>query len=215
VAGGGVDGLGHARGGPVTAAVVRRAQVRAALHDLARDAGPVSSVGTAGCAAVQVRGRAASARRHQTANPKQPVGAAGSHTPRASQATDRRGCSRTSRPPRSFSVLAASISVRIEAVSAKLNPGASSVSSSVAPEISELNLATETRSVSPDSVITGPDSRRRPIPPACPSHEFTLRYLGCRARPRPAEGRGRNGRITAAGLRARASSRLSNNGMIW
>jgi hypothetical protein len=30
--------------------------------------------------------------------------------------------------------------------------------SPVAPEISALNLATETRSVSPDSVITGPDS---------------------------------------------------------
>ena len=38
-------------------------------------------------------------------------------------------------PPRSFSALAASISVRIEAVSAKLDPGASVVSSSVAPAI--------------------------------------------------------------------------------
>jgi hypothetical protein len=50
----------------------------------------------------------------------------------------------------------------VEAVSAKLNPDASIVSSSVALEIcleiSALNLATETTSVSPDSVITGPDS---------------------------------------------------------
>ena len=38
VAGRGVDGLRHPGGGPVAAAVVRRAQVRAALHDLARNA---------------------------------------------------------------------------------------------------------------------------------------------------------------------------------
>ena len=37
VARGRVDGLRHARGGPVAAAIVRRAQVRAALHDLARN----------------------------------------------------------------------------------------------------------------------------------------------------------------------------------
>src|SRR5262245_34744803 len=35
---GGVDRLGHARGWPVAVAVVRCAQVRAALHDLARNA---------------------------------------------------------------------------------------------------------------------------------------------------------------------------------
>src|SRR5262245_6943039 len=38
VAGGRVDGLRHARGRAITLAVVRRAQIRAAFHDLARDA---------------------------------------------------------------------------------------------------------------------------------------------------------------------------------
>src|SRR3954465_345235 len=37
MAGGGVDRLGMARGGPIAPAVVRRAQMRAALDHLARD----------------------------------------------------------------------------------------------------------------------------------------------------------------------------------
>src|SRR4051812_21152673 len=37
MAGRGIDRLGHARGGTIAAAVVRRAQERAALHHLARN----------------------------------------------------------------------------------------------------------------------------------------------------------------------------------
>src|SRR3954468_24993816 len=39
VGGARIDRLGHPRSGAVAAAVVRRAQVRPTLHDLARDAG--------------------------------------------------------------------------------------------------------------------------------------------------------------------------------
>src|SRR5215510_5948796 len=38
VTGGGIDVLRHARRGAIALAVIRRAQVRAAFHDLARDA---------------------------------------------------------------------------------------------------------------------------------------------------------------------------------
>src|SRR5580704_19597915 len=44
VRGGGVDGLGHPGRGAVTAAVVRRAQVGPALHDLAGDARGIAPV---------------------------------------------------------------------------------------------------------------------------------------------------------------------------
>ena len=52
----GIDRLGHARGRAIAPAVVRRAQVRAALHDLARDADADGLTGSQLCSRSPPRG---------------------------------------------------------------------------------------------------------------------------------------------------------------
>src|SRR5689334_13691847 len=72
------------------------------------------------------------------------------------------GRSSTRPPPRCCNVLVASASARTDAESAKLSPAASIVRCSVPPDswavTSLLSSAAVVTSVSPDSVITGPDS---------------------------------------------------------
>ena len=77
------------------------------------------------------------------------------------RASGRWGRSSTRPPPRYCKVLAAGTSTRTDAESAKPSPDASIVRCSVPPDswevTSSLSSATVVMSVSPDSVMTGPD----------------------------------------------------------
>lgn len=134
-------------------------------------------------------------------------------------ATGRCGCSRTRRPSRSFSVLAASTSARIDAESANRNPDTSIVSCRVLPAScpvsSSPNYSAQVRSA---STVTGPDSPATTdassMPQATPltslSRAGRADACGCAAQREATDAPERSRRQA---LRAKAWSRLPKQGM--